>query len=272
MRFFCLLKRIFSLRYNIRYRLGGTHIGLMTYLSINETGRLQIGKTSQVKGRVLTIGRKSTLSIGEGALIEGDIRIGDNCQVQIGNNFKLLGKASLTIDNHSFATWGNDCLVESVVPFRNQIRVIFGSFYAGNNSNIRGDIVVQEGNFRMGSNSFINAGSEVRCEESIEIGDYVFISYFVDIHDTNTHSVDWRDRRQEVEDGYPNSTKRGQRKPTTAPVSLGDDVWVGKRAAILKGCHLGARSIVGTRAVVTISCSEDSLLVGNPASIYRLSE
>lgn len=135
----------------------------------------------------------------------------------------------------------------------------------GDNGNIRANIWVNGGDFVMGSTSFINQGSELRCEERLEIGQYVFISYFVDIFDTNTHSTDWEARRQEVMDGYPNRTDRGSQKPRTAPVYVEDDVWVGKGAAVLKGVRIGARSIVGTRAVVTTSCPSDSLIAGNPA-------
>ncbi len=270
MRFRRMLTRLCNLKHNIRILLQGTPIRLATFVEIDPTSRLHLGRASRVRARALTLGKNSTLTIGEGAVIDGNIMIGDGCTVGIGRSFKLLNGASLVVYEHSQVEIGEDCLVGAVAPFSAGLRVVDGSATLGTNANIRGEVSVQEGRFWLGSNSFINHGAEIRCEESVRIGDYVFISYFVDIYDSNTHSLDWRMREQEVKAGYPNLTVRGRQRAATAPVELGDHVWVGKRAAVLKGCHLGARSVVGTRAVVTVSCPEDSLLVGNPASVLPL--
>ena len=267
-----ILTRLYNLRHSARILLQGTSIRLTTYVDIDPMGQLRLGRSSHIRGRALTIGKGSTLSIGDGAVIDGNIMIGDDCTVCIDPNFRLLGGAALIVDDHSRVQIGEDCLVEDVAPFRAGLSVVNGSARLGNNANIRGEVSVQEGQLWLGSNSFVNHGADIRCEESVRIGDYVFISYFVDIYDSNTHSLDWRMREQEVKDGSPHRTVRGRQKPRTAPVELGAHVWVGKRAAVLKGCHLGARSVVGTRAVVTVSCPEDSLLVGNPASIHPLRE
>ena len=265
-----ILTRLRNLRHNLWILLHGTQIRLTTYVELDPTSQLDLSRASQIRGRVLTVGRGSTLTIGDGAFVDGNIVIGDSCTVHIDRNFKLLNGASLMVHDHSQVRIGEDCLVESVAPFRAGLRVVDGRAQLGTNANIRGEVSVQDGRFWLGSNSFINYGTEIRCEESVRIGDYVFISYFVDIYDSNTHSLDWRMRKQEVEDGYPNLTVRGSQRADTAPVELRDHVWVGKRAAVLKGCQLGARSVVGTRAVVTVSCPEDSLLVGNPASVQPL--
>jgi acetyltransferase-like isoleucine patch superfamily enzyme len=91
----------------------------------------------------------------------------------------------------------------------------------------------------------------------------------VDIFDTNTHSTDWHHRHEEIDDGFPNGTVQSEKNsPDTSPIAIGDDVWIGKYSAILKGVSIGSRSIVGTRSVVTKSCPEDSVVVGNPAN-YR---
>lgn len=100
--------------------------------------------------------------------------------------------------------------------------------------------------------------------------DCVFISYYVDILDSNPHLLDWRMRKHEVEGGYPNLTVRGSQHGDTAPIELRDSLWLGKRAVVLSGCQLAVGSVVGTRAVVTVSCPEDSSPVGNPASVQLL--
>jgi acetyltransferase-like isoleucine patch superfamily enzyme len=257
-----------SLINSIRYRLAGVYISWFTYIKIEASSQCSIGKGSRIKSRSFKVGHNSTVVIGSDSLIEGSIIVGDNCRLIIGDNFKLI-KASLRVDRSSQATFGKDCSIISVTPLPCSVVVTEGSLSVDGNNNFKGVVRVDEGNFVMGSNNFINQGSEIRCEESIEIGDYVLISYFVDIYDTNTHSTDWRKRQQEVRDGYPNRTVRGPHKPQTACVRIGDDVWIGKYAAVLKGVTIGARSIIGTRAVVTRSCPEDSMMVGNPAVNYR---
>ena len=49
---------------------------------------------------------------------------------------------------------------------------------------------------------------------------------------------------------------------------IGNHVWIGKRAIILKGVTIGDGSIVGMGAVVTKDVPSNSLAVGNPAKIY----
>ena len=50
---------------------------------------------------------------------------------------------------------------------------------------------------------------------------------------------------------------------------IGDDVWIGAGAIILKGVTIGERSIVGAGAVVTRGVPADSVVAGNPAQIVR---
>jgi len=55
----------------------------------------------------------------------------------------------------------------------------------------------------------------------------------------------------------------------TAPVAIGDDVWIGARAIILPGVTVGSGSIVGAGAVVSRDVPERAIVVGNPARIVR---
>lgn len=53
------------------------------------------------------------------------------------------------------------------------------------------------------------------------------------------------------------------------PVKVGDDVWIGARAIILPGVHIGAGSIIGAGAVVSRSVEPYSVVVGNPARVVK---
>ena len=53
------------------------------------------------------------------------------------------------------------------------------------------------------------------------------------------------------------------------PVVIGDDVWIGARAIILPGVHIGRGAIVGAGAVVSGDVPEYAIVAGNPARIIR---
>ena len=53
------------------------------------------------------------------------------------------------------------------------------------------------------------------------------------------------------------------------PVLIGDDVWIGADAKILKGVAIGDRSIVGAGAIVTKSVPPDVIVAGNPARVVK---
>ena len=75
-------------------------------------------------------------------------------------------------------------------------------------------------------------------------------------------------------DGHPiDATRRRRNEPPPAhevkAVTIGDDVWIGSGAMILKGVSIGDRAIVGARAVVTKDVPADAIVAGNPARIVR---
>lgn len=72
--------------------------------------------------------------------------------------------------------------------------------------------------------------------------------------------------------GHPtDAARRRAHEPTPpdaiAPVSIGDDVWIGTGAIILKGVSVGDRAIVAARAVVTKDVPADAVVAGNPARV-----
>jgi maltose O-acetyltransferase len=53
------------------------------------------------------------------------------------------------------------------------------------------------------------------------------------------------------------------------PVLISDDVWIGARAIILPGVHIGKGAIVGAGAVVSKDVPEYAIVVGNPARVVK---
>ncbi len=55
----------------------------------------------------------------------------------------------------------------------------------------------------------------------------------------------------------------------TAPVSIGNDVWIGCRSIVLKGVSIGDGAIVAAGSVVTKDVPAYTLVAGNPAQIKK---
>ena len=94
----------------------------------------------------------------------------------------------------------------------------------------------------------------------IQIGDNVNIGGNVRIFDHDFHPLEWWARRK------PEQIE----KTRVSPVVIGDDVFVGTNAIILKGTRIGARSIVAAGSVIFgLDIPPDSIVKGNPAIIVK---
>ncbi|PWB24554.1 acyltransferase [Flavobacterium sp. HTF] len=101
------------------------------------------------------------------------------------------------------------------------------------------------------------SGVSIFCESSIEIGKFCNFGGNVAIWDTDFHPIDYKLRRKGFE-----STK-------TAPIIIGDDVFIGANSIILKGVTIGDRSIIGAGSVVTKNIPNDEIWAGNPIKKIR---
>src|SRR5207247_2133879 len=75
-------------------------------------------------------------------------------------------------------------------------------------------------------------------------------------------------------DGHPldaDRRRRGEPAPADAirPVTIGDDVWIGTAAMILKGVTIGDRAVIAAGAVVARDVPADVVVAGNPAQVVK---
>lgn len=54
-----------------------------------------------------------------------------------------------------------------------------------------------------------------------------------------------------------------------SPITIGNDVWIGEKAIILKSVNIGEGCVVGAGAVVTKDVPPFSVVAGNPAVIIK---
>ncbi|BBD09132.1 acyltransferase [Desulfovibrio ferrophilus] len=64
-------------------------------------------------------------------------------------------------------------------------------------------------------------------------------------------------------------TETGQRLNPSDDITIGDHVWLGLEAMLLKGATIGADCVIGARAVVTGNIPSGSLAAGAPAKALR---
>lgn len=113
-------------------------------------------------------------------------------------------------------------------------------------------IVVKHGAMRIGPDGFIGQGSVIGCYDRIEIGRDALIAEHVTIRDQDHRTSD------------AGSPYRIQ-EMVTAPVTLGDNVWLGAKVTVIKGVSIGDGAIIGAGGVVTRSVPAHSRAVGVPA-------
>ena len=69
---------------------------------------------------------------------------------------------------------------------------------------------------------------------------------------------------------FKNADKRiDEQGISTAPVTIGDDIWIGANAVVLPGVTIGDHSVVAAGAVVTKDVPPRSLVAGVPARIIN---
>lgn len=79
----------------------------------------------------------------------------------------------------------------------------------------------------------------------------------------STHSFYLYEHSGDFVEGYSNYDK------DELETILGNDVWIGANAVVMKGVKIGDGVIVGASAVVTKDAPPYSILVGNPAKILK---
>ena len=104
---------------------------------------------------------------------------------------------------------------------------------------------------KIGAFSSIGDRTQIHCGQLVSIGNYVLISWDVNIIEYDYHAP-------------------GGGQPETKPIIIEDEVWVGVRCIITKGVTIGKGAIVAAGSVVTKNVPPYTLVAGNPAKPIRI--
>lgn len=110
-----------------------------------------------------------------------------------------------------------------------------------------------EGRIEIGDCVLMSPGSRLSASDEITLGDGVMLANGAYVTDSDWHTIYDRTERDE----------------RITPVHIGENVWLGDHATVLKGVTIGKNSVVAARAVVTRDVPENVVVAGNPAKVVK---
>lgn len=109
------------------------------------------------------------------------------------------------------------------------------------------------GCIHIGNAVMISPGVRISASDEIRIGHGCMMANGVYITDCDWHGI----------------YDRMNRDPEPKPVHIGDNVWIGDHATVLKGVTIGDNSIVAACSVVTRDVPPNVIVAGNPAQVVK---
>jgi len=103
------------------------------------------------------------------------------------------------------------------------------------------------------------SGTSIVCVKNIQIGYNTMLGVNTNIYDTDFHPLDSIKRRNQ----------KNITDATSAPIVIGDDVWIGANCTILKGVVIDNCSVIGIHSLVNKNVGENELHAGVPARFIK---
>ena len=119
------------------------------------------------------------------------------------------------------------------------------------------DVEVVRGKLSIGSHNYFNKNVKIACAGEIRIGNDCLFGDGAHLYD---HDHDHREAGKLMR----------EKSLVAAPIIIGNNVWVGARAIILKGVSIGDNAVVGAGAIVTRSVPANAVAAGNPARVLKM--
>ena len=128
-----------------------------------------------------------------------------------------------------------------------------GRLYAGRGVRLAGRCylaVGSEGLLELGPRVVVGSDTRIMAATQVRVGAHCMISWNCSIFDSIGHRM-WLQGQDEA--------------GIEAPITIGDDVWIGPYSIIMKGVTIGNNCIIGAGSVVRRDVPPNTLAYGNPA-------
>ena len=116
---------------------------------------------------------------------------------------------------------------------------------------------------KIGKNCEMGDWCHIVAIESVTIGDNFLAASKVFISDCNHGKY-----TDDSSSSSPYQPPR-ERELTTAPVIIGDNVWIGDNVVILAGANIGNGCVIGANSTVNSIIPDNCIAVGSPARIVK---
>ena len=205
------------------------------------------------KGSFTDIARNTKIINSQIIVVKGGrLQIANNCVIK---NIKMIVDGTVNMGEYNTIENGR-------VPMREIVNVNKGTLIIGHHNRLRLKMIIRFGGIlSIGDYNNINEESEIRSDERVSIGSFNQISYKCMIWDTNTHNIYSDEKRRELTIKYFPSYGFEYEKPKTSPTIIGDDCWIGREAALLKGTIIGNSSIIGFKTILVNKVIEEGMTV-----------
>lgn len=168
-------------------------------------------------------------------------------QVKYGKHFKAIGWPFVFRFPKAEISFGDDCCINS-------------NFWSNLLGLYQRTIVIARGTGKITIGNDVGiSGATIYAVDDISIGNHCRIGANVKIVDNDFHPIDAEARR--VED---------REQIMHRPIKIGNDVFIGMNAIILKGTELGDGCVVGAGAVVSGKYGPNCVIAGNPAKVIKI--
>lgn len=132
-----------------------------------------------------------------------------------------------------------------------------------------GKIAVQNhGTVTLHKHAQIGENTYILCVDNITIGPYTAVAPNVTICDNNNHPIS-PSRRRIMRVTPPGHDSKLWKHSASAPITIGENCWIGTNVRICKGVTIGNNSIVAACSVVTKDVPANCIVAGNPARIVK---
>ena len=184
--------------------------------------------------------------LGKNVVINGEVRIGDNCVIEEGVTFNNYIGFTGVIEI------GNNCIVQKNAN-------VFGNICMGDDSVVGLFTQINTslaGKIKIGKDVHIGSFSIIGASLFLEIKDHCIFAPYIHIGDSS-HNFD------DINVPIKHSPI------VSLPTYIEEDVWLGNGVMVLMGCTIGKGSVIGAKSLVNKSIPAYSIAYGTPAKVHK---